>query len=87
MALINEAHKKMSKLTKENKFRSTKLIIPPIINMWRCLENSMKLGGCGLHKQKLRVEAKRVGELFWGRGRSRKYMYIHKYTYVCIYEF
>ena len=77
MALINGAHKKMSKLTKENKFRSTKFIIPTIINMWRCLENSMNLGGCGSHKQKLGVEARRVDELFWGMGVVKE---IHVYT-------
>ena len=52
--------------------------------MWRCLESSMNLGGCGSHKQKLRVEARRVDELFWGEegSQANTYIYINTHMYV-----
>ena len=44
----------------------------------------MNLGGCGSHKQKLRVEARRVDELFWGEEGSQgnTYIYINTHMYV-----
>lgn len=47
----------------------------------------MELGDCGSSKQRLRVEARRVDEVFFGGGpQSGKYMYVQKYTYECIYN-